>query len=104
MNRSIPIVSMKAADAQVGVDMVYDGLLAPQAAVSPAFFYDELGSQLFNAITLLDEYQVTRDELEIFTAHHQSIADMLPNDCCLIDLGAGNCAKAASLFDSINLP
>jgi hypothetical protein len=61
----------------------------PQAAASPAFFYDELGSQLFNAITLLDEYQVTRDELEIFTAHHQSIAETLPNDCCLIDLGAG---------------
>ena len=51
---------MKVADAQVGFDLVYDGLLMPQAAVSPAFFYDELGSQLFNAITLLDEYQVTR--------------------------------------------
>ena len=101
MIRSISIVSMKVADAQVGFDLVYDGLLMPQAAVSPAFFYDELGSQLFNAITLLDEYQVTRDELEIFTAHHQSIAEMLPNDCCLIDLGAGNCAKAASLFNSI---
>jgi uncharacterized SAM-dependent methyltransferase len=36
---------MKVADAQVGFDLVYDGLLMPQAAVSPAFFYDELGSQ-----------------------------------------------------------
>ena len=101
MNQTPSIVCIKSTDTRATPGVVYDGLLMPQAAVSPAFFYDELGSQLFNAITLLDEYQVTRDELEIFTAHHQTIAEMLPNDCCLIDLGAGNCAKAASLFNSI---
>lgn len=73
----------------------------PQAVVSPAFFYDALGSHLFNAITLLDEYRATRDERDIFALHQCDIAKQLPADCTFIDLGAGDCCKAASLFASI---
>jgi dimethylhistidine N-methyltransferase len=73
----------------------------PQAVVSPAFFYDALGSHLFNAITLLDEYRATRDERDIFALYQDDIAAQLPADCTFIDLGAGDCCKAASLFASI---
>ena len=76
-------------------------LLKPAASLSPKFFYDELGSKLFEAITLLDEYYPTRTEASIFEAHNADIAGAIA-DCgiqnaCLIDLGAGNCAKAAAL-------
>ncbi|MBC7649050.1 MAG: L-histidine N(alpha)-methyltransferase [Vitreoscilla sp.] len=77
-------------------------LLRPAASLSPKFFYDALGSKLFEAITLLDEYYPTRTEATIFEAHNTDIAKALA-DCgiqnaCLIDLGAGNCAKAAALM------
>lgn len=80
-------------------------LLAPAASVSPKFFYDALGSRLFDAITELDEYYPTRTEAAIMA---QYAADMvhavharLGPAPCLIDLGAGNCAKARRLFPAL---
>ena len=73
-------------------------LLAEPAVIAPKFFYDTLGSQLFEAITELPEYYPTRTEAAIFAAHATSMADATGTGMALIDLGAGNCAKAASLF------
>nr|WP_229218635.1 L-histidine N(alpha)-methyltransferase [Rugamonas brunnea] len=74
------------------------GLLAPSAAVSPKFFYDSLGSRLFEAICELPEYYPTRTEAAIFARYGSDIANAVGTGCTLIDLGAGNCAKAAALF------
>ncbi|MCZ8255149.1 MAG: L-histidine N(alpha)-methyltransferase [Polaromonas sp.] len=83
-------------------DEIAEGLLAKAAAVSPKFFYNELGSKLFEAITGLDEYYPTRTEADIFEAAHTDIAQALASAGitrpCLIDLGAGNCAKAMTLI------
>ncbi len=68
------------------------------AQIAPKFLYDTLGSRLFEAITELPEYYPTRTEAAIFAACHQALATRLPQSATLIDLGAGNCAKAASLF------
>lgn len=78
------------------------GLLAAQARVSPKFFYDALGSRLFDAITELAEYYPTRTEAAIFAQHGPAmgaaaLACTGPAPA-LVDLGAGNCAKAARLF------
>ena len=79
-----------------------DGLMAKAASVSPKFFYDALGSRLFEAITALDEYYPTRTEAGIFEDAHRAIAGALTDagltQPCLIDLGAGNCAKALALI------
>ena len=79
-----------------------DGLMAPAAGVSPKFFYNELGSKLFEAITGLTEYYPTRTEAGIFEASHAQFARALASAGisrpCLIDLGAGNCAKAMTLI------
>jgi dimethylhistidine N-methyltransferase len=79
------------------------GLAARPAAVSPKFFYDALGSRLFDAITELDEYYPTRTEAAILAAHGPAIAAAVHaavgRGATLFDLGAGNCAKAARLFD-----
>ena len=78
------------------------GLLQPQAAVSPKYLYDALGSRLFDAITELPEYYPTRTEATIVERHAADIGAMLPHGATLIDLGAGNCAKAARLFDVLH--
>ena len=78
------------------------GLLAAAAVVSPKYFYDELGSKLFEAITLLPEYYPTRTEAGILDSLMANLQNVLAEQGirhpCLIDLGAGNCAKAARLI------
>ena len=77
------------------------GLLASAASVSPKFFYDALGSRLFEAITDLPEYYPTRTEAAIFSLHAAEIALRVGRGATLIDLGAGNCEKAARLFRTL---
>ncbi len=83
------------------------GLTRDAAAVSPKFFYDALGSRLFEAITELDEYYPTRTEAAIFEHHGAAITaaanQALGAAFSLIDLGAGNCRKAAALFPGLAL-
>jgi L-histidine N-alpha-methyltransferase len=74
------------------------GLLAQPPQVSPKFFYDALGSRLFDAITELAEYYPTRTEAAIFREHGAAMALRVPVGAVLVDLGAGSCAKAAGLF------
>jgi len=77
-------------------------LLAANASIAPKYFYNTLGSKLFEAITLLDEYYPTRTEAAIFEANYVEIALAIEQagirNACLIDLGAGNCAKSAALI------
>jgi dimethylhistidine N-methyltransferase len=73
-------------------------LLAEPASVSPKFLYDKLGSVLFEAITELPEYYPTRTEAAIFASHAAAMARHIGTGATLIDLGAGNCAKASRLF------
>ena len=80
------------------------GLLQPQAAIAPKFFYDALGSRLFEAITELPEYYPTRTEAAIFDEHQPEIRRVLGADFSLIDLGCGSCAKAGKLFHAGILP
>jgi dimethylhistidine N-methyltransferase len=74
------------------------GLLAPQAATSPKYLYDALGSKLFEAICELPEYYPTRTEAAIFEKYGEEMARAIGEGSTLIDLGAGNCAKAARLL------
>jgi dimethylhistidine N-methyltransferase len=74
------------------------GLSAPQAYTSPKYLYDALGSRLFEAITELPEYDLTRTEAQLMQLHSASMAAELPRGACWIDLGAGNCEKAGRLL------
>lgn len=77
------------------------GLLAEAATTSPKYLYDALGSRLFEAITELPEYYPTRVEATIFEQFSQEIAGSAGLGHTLIDLGAGNCEKAARLFETL---
>ncbi len=78
------------------------GLQAAAASIPPKYFYNALGSKLFEAITALDEYYPTRTEAAIFADAYADIAAAVEqqgiSQTCLIDLGAGSCAKAAQLM------
>ena len=72
-----------------------------QAFLPPRFFYNSLGGLLFEAITRLEEYTPTKDELSIFQNRIREIKKILPSDICLIDLGAGNCSKAEKILPEV---
>jgi len=74
------------------------GLQSRPAHIAPKYLYDTLGSKLFEAICLLPEYYPTRTEAAILQAQSAAIAQAIGPGSVLIDLGAGNCAKAANLF------
>src|SRR4030095_4035718 len=75
------------------------GLRAQAPYLSPKYFYDPLGSRLFEAICELPEYYLTRTEAHIFERYGRGIAKAVGAGATLIDLGAGNCEKAERLFD-----
>lgn len=83
--------------AQVRAELE-EGLRSVPAQMAPKYFYDELGSRLFDAITALPEYYLTRVEASIFESHGRGMAACIPAGAVMIDLGAGCCAKAARLF------
>jgi dimethylhistidine N-methyltransferase len=92
-------VQLHRLDDQALRDELVRGLKAPDATLSPKFLYDSLGSRLFDAITELDEYYPTRVEASIFRHQSRAMAEVLGTGSTLVDLGAGNCAKAGRLFD-----
>lgn len=101
-NRTPRFFQLHRIDDAALADEAAAGLLQPQAAVPPKFFYDALGSRLFDAITELAEYYPTRTEAAIFERHGKAMADAAVRHTgagpVMVDLGAGNCAKAARLF------
>jgi dimethylhistidine N-methyltransferase len=80
---------------------LHAGLARSPATVSPKFFYDALGSRLFEAITELAEYYPTRTEAAIMREHLPEIAAAVGPGSTLVDLGAGNCHKGAALFAAL---
>ena len=88
-------------DENAAIAEIDAGLRMEYAEISPKFFYDPLGSKLFEAITQLTEYYPTRTEKSIFDRHTAEIARAVGKGATLIDLGAGNCEKARRLFPAI---
>jgi dimethylhistidine N-methyltransferase len=77
------------------------GLTAAPPTVSPKYLYGPLGSRLFDAITELPEYYPTRTERGLLEACRDGVARAAGPAPALIDLGAGNCEKARSLFSAL---
>lgn len=92
-------VQLHRADPAALRQELVAGLQAQPAQISPKYFYDPLGSRLFDAITELPEYYPTRTETALMQAHGAAIARHLPRGATLVDLGAGNCEKAGRLFE-----
>jgi len=82
-------------DAAAERRALVEGLRRSAASIAPKYFYDTLGAALFSAICELPEYYPTRAERGIFARHRADIATAVGRGTQLVDLGAGDCAKAA---------
>jgi dimethylhistidine N-methyltransferase len=99
MNVALKQVLRPSGDpAKTFADDVIAGLLAEPKHLSPKYFYDERGSQLFEEITRLPEYYPTRTETAILEANAPAIAKLIPDDAAIVDFGAGSSAKARILL------
>jgi len=76
------------------------GLLSTPRWISPIWFYDERGSELFEEITKLPEYYPTARENEILKARADEIVE-LANCDTLIELGAGSAEKSHELLGAM---
>ncbi len=83
---------------------VLQGLSASPKTLSPWLFYDERGSQLFERITELPEYYVTRTERAIFTQHAAEIAHEAAGgrELAVVELGAGTAGKTGLLLQAVS--
>jgi dimethylhistidine N-methyltransferase len=72
---------------------VLAGLTATPKRLSPKYFYDRVGSELFERITELPEYYPTRCDVGILTEHAGDIAALIPPRAALIEFGSGSSAK-----------
>lgn len=87
-------LSGMAADVRIG-------LTKPFKELSPRYFYDERGSELFERITEVDEYYPTRAERAILENDSAEIVEAAGNPATLIELGSGSAAKTRVLLDAM---
>ena len=83
---------------------VLRGLRQGQKELPPKYFYDETGSDLFEQITQLEEYYLTRTERAIMERHAPEMARLLGERCLLIEFGSGSSAKTRLLLDHLSDP
>jgi len=83
---------------------VLSGLGRSSKTLPSKYFYDQTGSALFEEITELDEYYLTRTELHIMEAHATEMADALGPRCTLVELGSGSSVKTRLLLDRMSEP
>lgn len=83
------------------VEEVLEGLSASPKKLPPKLFYDAHGSHLFEEITELPEYYLTRTERSIFQDHAGAIVEQAGSNLTLIELGAGSASKTRILVETL---
>ncbi len=76
------------------------GLARTPRELAPKYFYDHRGSQLFERITELPEYYLTRAERAILVAEMPALMTAL-RPATLVELGAGSAAKTRTILDAM---
>ncbi len=82
---------------------VIDDLSQHPKRLSPKYFYDAAGSELFEQITLLPEYYPTRTELTILRDRSRAISAIVPSGAALVEFGAGATTKVRLLLNECAL-
>jgi len=80
---------------------VEEGLTSFSKTLPCKLFYDAAGSELFEEITRLPEYYLTRTELEILQEHAGEIVAAVGQNVTVVELGAGTAAKTCSLLQAL---
>jgi len=84
------------------IDELIAGLRQPEKTISPKYFYDERGSQLFEEITRLPEYYPTETELGIMRDNIDEIASLVGRQASLIEFGSGSSLKTRVLLEHLD--
>jgi dimethylhistidine N-methyltransferase len=96
-NDSAPDLTEEARD-------ILAGLTTLQKRISPKYFYDKRGSELFDQICELPEYYLTRTELRIMERHMEDMADRIGPRASVIEFGSGSSTKIRMLLDHLEDP
>jgi dimethylhistidine N-methyltransferase len=89
------------APANPELEEIIEGLQQPEKMISPKFFYDERGSQLFDEITRLPEYYPTETELGIMRDNISEIVGLIGPQASLIEFGSGSSLKTRILLEHL---
>ena len=81
---------------------ILDGLDQDEKSISPKYFYDEKGSQLFDQITELPEYYLTQTELGIMRDNMNEIRELVGEQASLIEFGSGSSMKTRMLLEHLD--
>ena len=103
MPTSTVTVDVHLSDEEWVATMIDDcrvGLSSSPKHLSPVWFYDARGSELFDDITRLPEYYPTRAERSLLEAHATSIVESAGADT-LVELGSGTSDKTRTLLDAM---
>jgi L-histidine N-alpha-methyltransferase len=91
------------SDASLQAELLHDvawGLSRPQKELPPKYFYDRRGSELFDEITRLPEYYLTRTERALLDCWSTPLMGAL-RPRALVELGAGSADKTRRLLDAM---
>ncbi len=90
----------RSATAAALRDDALRGLRQPQKVLSPKWLYDQRGSALFEQITALPEYYLTRTEAAILKDNAARLAGLVPEGGALVEFGSGASVKTRRLLDA----
>jgi len=86
------------------LEAIIAGLSRPRKSISSKYFYDEIGSKLFEDITRLPEYYLTNTELAIMEACVAEIAELAGPQASLIEFGSGSSMKTRLMLRHLHSP
>src|SRR5256885_12034818 len=81
---------------------VFEGLTKTPKSLPPRLFYDAAGSALFEEITRLPEYYLTRTEAALLEKYSAEIAKRVGANVSVIELGAGTAAKTGTILKALS--
>jgi L-histidine N-alpha-methyltransferase len=88
--------------SSVFAEEVCAGLCKPQKELPSKYLYDAVGSRLFEVITVLPEYGVTRAEDRILELHAPDLAARVPNGIAIAELGSGSGIKTRRILSALS--
>lgn len=97
-------VSERDADRTRMLQEVVEGLSSVPKTLPSKYFYDEAGSQLFDRITELDEYYLTRTETGIMERWAEDMAREIGPAALIVEPGSGSSSKTRILLDHADAP
>src|SRR5262245_46103270 len=92
----------RALDSEFARDVRAGLTRGDRKTLSCRYFYDDVGSALFEAITYLSEYGLTRADTRILETHAEDLVNLLPDNVLTVELGSGTGAKTRPILEQLN--